>query len=183
MLLDISKTLYCLSRILNLFLLVYTNVQTVDYCWSTSFFLKAPAAAAAAKSHQLCLTLCNPTDGSPPGSPCPWDSPGKNTGAGCISFLPCMRVKSESEIPQSCLTLSDFMDCSLPGSSVHGIIQARHIVSEIQSNLLHFSPYRPVPSSPATVKSRKEHPSWLSTDGWAEVWKDCTCTRACLICF
>ena len=125
MLLDISKTLYCLSRILNLFLLVYTNVQTVDYCWSTSFFLKAPAAAAAAKSHQLCLTLCNPTDGSPPGSPCPWDSPGKNTGVGCHFLLQRMKVKSESEVAQQCQTLSDPMDCSLPGSSVHGIFQAR----------------------------------------------------------
>ena len=55
----------------------------------------------------------------------PWDSPGKNTGMGC-HFLPqCMKVKSESEIVQSCLTLRDPMDCSLPGSSVHGISQAR----------------------------------------------------------
>lgn len=59
----------------------------------------------------------------------------------------------------------------------------RHLISGIQPNLLHFSPYRPVPSSPATVKSRKEHPTWLSTDGWAEVWKDRTCTRASLISF
>ena len=57
--------------------------------------------------------------------PCPWDSPGKNTGVGCHFLLQCMRVKSESEVTQSCLTLSDPMDCSLPGSSVHGIFQAR----------------------------------------------------------
>ena len=57
--------------------------------------------------------------------PGPWDSPGKNTGVGC-HFLPqCMKVKSKSEVAQSCLTLSDPMDCSLPGSSVHGIFQAR----------------------------------------------------------
>ena len=56
---------------------------------------------------------------------CPWDSPGKNTAVGC-HFLPqCMKVESESEVAQSCLTLSDPMDCSLPGSSVHGIFQAR----------------------------------------------------------
>ena len=56
---------------------------------------------------------------------CPWDSPGKNTRVGC-HFLPqCMKVKSESEVAQSCPTLSDPMDCSLPGSSVHGIFQAR----------------------------------------------------------
>ena len=57
--------------------------------------------------------------------PRPWDSPGKNTGMGCHFLLRCMKVKSESEVAQSCLTLSDPMDCSLPGSSVHGIFQAR----------------------------------------------------------
>ena len=56
---------------------------------------------------------------------CPWDSPGKNTGVGCHFLLPCMKVKSESEVAQSCSTLSDPMDCSLPGSSIHGIFQAR----------------------------------------------------------
>ena len=55
----------------------------------------------------------------------PWDSPGKNTGVGCHFLLQCMKVKSESEVTQSCLTLSDLMDCSLSGSSVHGIFQAR----------------------------------------------------------
>ena len=55
----------------------------------------------------------------------PWDSPGKDTGMGCHFLLQCMKVKSESEFAQSCLTLSDPMDCSLPGSSVHGIFQAR----------------------------------------------------------
>ena len=55
----------------------------------------------------------------------PWDSPGKNTGVGCHFLLQCMKVKSESEVPQSCLTLSDPMDCSLPGSSIHGIFQAK----------------------------------------------------------
>ena len=57
--------------------------------------------------------------------PCPWDSPGKNTGVGCHFLLQCMKVKSESEVTQSCSTLSDPMDCSLPGSSAHGIFQAR----------------------------------------------------------
>ena len=56
--------------------------------------------------------------------PRPWDSPGKNTGVGCHFLLQCMKLKSESEVAQSCLTLSDPMDCSLPGSSVHGIFQA-----------------------------------------------------------
>ena len=57
--------------------------------------------------------------------PHPWDSPGKNTGVGCHFLLQCMKVKSESEVSQSCLTLSNPMDCSPPGSSVHGIFQAR----------------------------------------------------------
>ena len=55
----------------------------------------------------------------------PWDSPGKNTGVGCHVLLQCMKVKSESEVAQSCLTPCNPMDCSLPGSSVHGIFQAR----------------------------------------------------------
>ena len=84
------------------------------------------SAAAAAKSLQLCLTLCDPIDvWQPTRLPCPWDSPGKNTGVGCHFLLQCMKVKSESEGAQSCPTLSDPMDCSLPGSSIHGIFQAR----------------------------------------------------------
>src|SRR5574341_33797 len=55
----------------------------------------------------------------------PWDSPGKNTGVGCHFLLQCMKVKSESEVAQSCPTFSDPMDYSLSGSSIHGIFQAR----------------------------------------------------------
>ena len=57
--------------------------------------------------------------------PRPWDSPGKNTGVGCHFLLQCMKVKSESEVAQSCLTLSNLTDCSLPGFSIHGIFQAK----------------------------------------------------------
>ena len=57
--------------------------------------------------------------------PRPWGSLGKNTGVGCHFLLQCRKVKSESEVAQSCLTLSNPMDCSLPGSSIHGIFQAR----------------------------------------------------------
>ena len=57
--------------------------------------------------------------------PHPWDSPGKNTGVGCHFLLQCVKVKSEREVAQSYLTLLDPIDCSLPGSSVHGIFQAR----------------------------------------------------------
>ena len=57
--------------------------------------------------------------------PCPWDSPGKSTGVGCHFLLQCMKVKSESEVTQSCPTLRNPMNCSPPGSSIHGIFQAR----------------------------------------------------------
>ena len=57
--------------------------------------------------------------------PSPWDSPGKNTGVGCHFLLQCMKVKTESEVAQSCPTLSDPIDCSPPSSSIHGIFQAR----------------------------------------------------------
>ena len=55
----------------------------------------------------------------------PWDFPGKSTGVGCHCLLQCRKVKSESEVAQSCPTLRDPVDCSPPGSSVHGILQAR----------------------------------------------------------
>ena len=57
---------------------------------------------------------------------CPWDSPGKNTGVGCHFLLQCMKVKSESEVVQSCRTLSDPMDCSLLGFSIHGIFRQEY---------------------------------------------------------
>ena len=79
----------------------------------------------AAESLQSCPTLCDPIDGSPAGSPEPWDPPGKNTGGGRRFLFQCVKGKCESEVTQSCPTLSDPMDCSLPGSAVHGIFQAR----------------------------------------------------------
>ena len=81
-------------------------------------------AAAAAKSLQLCPTL-RPHRRKPTRLPRPWDSPGRNSGVGCHFLLQCMKVKSEREVAQLCQTLSNPMDCSLPGSSVHGIFQAR----------------------------------------------------------
>ena len=100
-------------------LVTYISINTLSHApafLSSSFYLR-PAlqqsfAAAAAKLLQSCPTLCNATDSSPPGSR-PWDSPGKNTGVGCHFLLQCMKVKSESEVAQSCPTLSDPMDCSL----------------------------------------------------------------------
>ena len=78
----------------------------------TSFYC---VTAATAKPLQSCPTV----------RPRLWDSPGKDTGVGCHFLLQCRKVKSESEVAQSCLTLHDPMDCSPPGSSVHGIFQAR----------------------------------------------------------
>ena len=72
---------------------------------SANNYTRHAAAAATAKSLQLCPTLCDPIDGSPR-LPCPWDSPGKNTGVGCHFLLQCMKVKSQSEVAQSCLTLT-----------------------------------------------------------------------------
>ena len=71
------------------------------------------------------VRLCATPETAAPRLPRPRDSPGKNTGVGRHSPLQCMKVKSESEVAQSCPTPSDSMDCSPPGSSVHGIFQAR----------------------------------------------------------
>ena len=76
-------------------------------------------------SHFSRVRLCATHRWQPTRLPRPWDSPGKNTVVGCHFHLQCMKVKSESEVAQLCLTPSDPMDCSLSGSSVHGIFQAR----------------------------------------------------------
>ena len=82
-----------------------------------------------------CVRLCVPPRRQPTRLSCPWDSPGKNTGVGCHFLLQCMKVKRESEVAQSCPTLRNLMDCSLPGSSVHGIFQAR----VLEWNVIAFS--------------------------------------------
>ena len=78
--------------------------------------------------------------------PCPWDSPDKNTEVGCHFLLQCMKVKGESEVTQSCATLSDPMNCSPPGSSVHGIFQAR----VLEWGAIAFSNWSPY-NSPYTI--------------------------------
>ena len=80
---------------------------------------------------------------------CPWDSPGKNTGVGCHFLLQCMKVKSESEVVQSCPTLRNRMDCNPPGSSVHGIFPGKStgvgaiafsgLVPDLRVNAFNFS--------------------------------------------
>ena len=106
--------------------LLHWQVDWILYHYATweAYIVYTAAAAAAAKSLQSYLTL-RPQRRQPTRLPCPWDSPGKNTGVGCHFLLQRMKVKSEIEVAQSCPTPSDPMDCSLPGSSVHGICQAR----------------------------------------------------------
>ena len=96
----------------------------IRFSWVIGTF-GIPAAAAAAKSLQSSPTLCDPIDGSPPGSPVPGILQARTLEWVAISFSHTWKLKSESEVAQSCPTLSDPMDCSLPGSSIHGIFQAR----------------------------------------------------------
>ena len=100
--------------------------------------------------------------------PCSWDSPGKNTGVGCHFLLQCVKVKSESEAAQSCPTPSDPMDCSLPGSSAHGIFQARVlewvvIAFSDRSTYIHSSihPYSIHPSMYKHVLQLQCNPTYL----------------------
>ena len=100
--------------------------------------------------------------------PRPWDSPGKNTGVSCHFLLQCMKGKSESEVTQLCPTLSDPMDCSLPGSSVHGIFQARVLewgaiafsILQYRQGLYHLS-HQGIPptSTPAAAKPLQSCPT------------------------
>ena len=124
------------------------DVQWVRASWScskTSGLLSLCSCESALLSQQVthppdsmpcCCCCCRqvtsvgsdfvqPHRQQPTRLPRPWDSPGKNTGVGCHFLLQCMQEKSESEVAQSCPTLCDPMDCSLPGSSAHGIFQAR----------------------------------------------------------
>ena len=89
---------------------------------SSVHYTSLNAAVAAAKLLQS--DSVRPQRRQPTRLPRPWDSPGKNTGVGCHFLLQCMKVKSQSEVAQLCPTPSDPMNCSLPGSSVHGIFQA-----------------------------------------------------------
>ena len=104
-----------------------------------NILLKWVTAAAAA----VVPDSVRPHRRQPTRLPRPWDSPGKNTGVACHFLLQCLKVKNEIEVVQSFLTLSDPMDCSLPGSSVHGIFQARvlewgAIAFSINKLLIHY---------------------------------------------
>ena len=109
-------------------------LQSTQVIWEELLFLNViPESRDYVLKHMLLLLLnrvslsdsVRPHRRQPNRLLCPWDSPGKNIGVGCHFLLQCIKVKSESEGVQSCLTLSDPMDCSPPGSSIHGIFQAR----------------------------------------------------------
>ena len=100
------------------YLLLETRTLDVVHCESSIKLL----AAAAPKSLQSCLTLCNPIDGSPPGSPVPGILQARTLEWLAISFS---NAGEHAQLLQSCLTLWNLMDSSPPGSSVHRILQAR----------------------------------------------------------
>ena len=115
------------------------KVKTESLSLSRVRFFASPWTVA----HQAVVSnSVRPHRRPPTRLPRPWDSPGKNTGVGCHFLLRCMKVESVSEVAQSCLTLSDLMDCSLPDSSVHGIFQARvlWIIAKTADILVRF-PY------------------------------------------
>ena len=97
-----------------------SSVLTVAPCWLSILYMLCYAKVTSAVSDSV-----RPHRQHPTRLPHPWDSPGKNTCVGCHFLLQCMKVKSESEVSQSCPTLSDPVDWSLSGSSIHGIFQAR----------------------------------------------------------
>ena len=105
----LSKTQKYIYWVTNTFLFIYIYIHTHCCCYVTS------VVSNSVRPHRW----------QPTRLPRPWDSPGENTGVGCHFLLQCMKVKSENEVVQSYPTLSDPMNCSLPGSSVHGILQAR----------------------------------------------------------
>ena len=97
------------------------------FCLSTRGFVSyLNILAAKLLSHFSRVRLCVIPQTAATRLPRPWDSPGKNTGVGCHCLLQCMKVKSEREVAQSCPTLSDPMDCSLPGASIHGLFPAKY---------------------------------------------------------
>ena len=100
------------------------------YCWSLAWrILNITSVCCCCWVASVVSDSVQPHWRQPTRVLCPWDSPGKNTGVGCHLLLQCMKVKSESGEAQSCLTLSEPMDCSPPGSSIHGIFQVRGLLA------------------------------------------------------
>ena len=112
---------YCRMCLFKLMCIKCVYIWWSQLCKIPKIFLSAAALLSRFSRVRLCVTPW----WQPTRLPCPWDSPGKNTGVGCHFLLQCRKVKSESEVTQSCPTLPDPMDHSPPGSSIHGIVQAR----------------------------------------------------------
>ena len=107
---DVSASMEVCVTSMCVCIFVYLSLSSLCcYCWVTS------VVSNSVWPHRR----------PPTRLPRPWDSPGKSTGVGCHFLLQCIKVKSESEVAQLCPTVSDPMDCSLPGSSIHGIFQAK----------------------------------------------------------
>ena len=104
---------------------VYGSFQARVLEWGTIAFSTHSCCCCCCQVTSVVSDSVQPHRRKPTRLPCPWDSPGKNTGVGCHFLLQCMKVKSEREVAQSCQTLSDPIDYSLPDSSIHGIFQAR----------------------------------------------------------
>ena len=111
-----------------------------------------------------CVRLCATPEMAAHQAHHPWDSPGKNTGVGCHFLLQCMKVKSESEVSQSCPTLHDPMNCSLPGSLIHEIFQAR-VLEWVAIAFSHCGVSRTVISSILEGLRALESESCISTGG------------------
>ena len=135
-----SENIPCLSSAADQYILGHAGATSKLTLSCAYMPLGGLSRVLCAHSVQLCLTLCNTMDCSLPGSSCLWDFPGKNTGVGCrvspvspalqADYLPLSHWKAlfiswKVKVPQSCPTLWDSMDCSLLGSSIHGILQAR----------------------------------------------------------
>ena len=103
----------------------YTSITSCSFLLLEEIFLFTNCCCCCCSVASVVSDSVRPHRRQPTRLPRPWDSPGKNIGVGCHFLLQCMKVKRESEVAQSCLTLYDPMDCSLPGSSIHGIFQAR----------------------------------------------------------
>ena len=110
---------FCLSQPPTLLssLYIYFSLPYEDLTWETSILLLLLLLSR--------FSRVRPHRRQPTRLPHPWDFPGKNTGVGCHFLLQCMRVKNESEVAQLCQSLSDPVDCSPPGSPIHGIFQVR----------------------------------------------------------
>ena len=129
-----SKSLFLFSSIRGKYYFKFHDYHSMPFSailpsvcgtYNYTYCLAWHVSSIVCVSHSVVSDSLRPHRWQPTRLPRPWDSPGKNTGVGCHFLLQCMKVKSESEVAQLCPTRSNPMDCSLPGSSVHAIFQAR----------------------------------------------------------